>query len=53
MAEDTKSELGNALISNLRQFEVFSNLPQEHLAWLAENLEEIRDPGGRNRFSTR
>ena len=46
MAEDTKSELGNALISNLRQFEVFSNLPQEHLAWLAENLEEIRlQPG--------
>src|SRR6266568_1813721 len=46
MAEDSTRELGKSLSGDLRKFEVFSNVPQEHHAWLAENLEEIRlQPG--------
>ncbi len=36
------SETGKGLIDDLRNIEVFSDLPQEHLAWLAEKFEEIR-----------
>ncbi len=46
MAEDSASETGKSLIDDLRKIEVFSDLPQEHLAWLAEKFEEIRiQPG--------
>jgi signal transduction histidine kinase len=46
MAENLTSETGKSLIDDLRRIEVFSDLPQEHLAWLAEKFEEIRfQPG--------
>jgi len=46
MAEDSASETGKSLIDDLRKIEVFSDLPEEHLAWLAEKFEEIRlQPG--------
>src|SRR2546422_5011082 len=46
MAEDSASETGKSLIEDLRKIEVFSDLPEEHLAWLAEQFEEIRlQPG--------
>ncbi len=36
----------SSLIDDLRKIEVFADLPQEHLAWLAEKLEERRfQPG--------
>jgi len=41
MAENLTSETGKTLIDDLRKIEVFSDLPQEHLAWLAEKFEEI------------
>jgi signal transduction histidine kinase len=41
MAENLTSETGKSLIDDLRKIEVFSDLPQEHLAWLAEKFEEI------------
>jgi len=46
MAENPASETGKSLLDDLRKIEVFSDLPQEHLAWLAEKFEEIRlEPG--------
>jgi signal transduction histidine kinase len=40
------SETGKSLIDDLRKIDVFSDLPQEHLAWLVEKFEEIRlQPG--------
>ena len=46
MAENLTSETGRSLIDDLRKIEVFADLPQEHLAWLAEKSEEIRfQPG--------
>lgn len=46
MAENLTSETGKGLIDDLRKIEVFSDLPQEHLAWLAEKFEERRfQPG--------
>jgi signal transduction histidine kinase len=46
MAENFTSETGRSLIDDLRKIEVFSDLPQEHLAWLAEKFEEVRfQPG--------
>ena len=46
MAENLTSETGRSLIDDLRKIEVFADLPQEHLAWLAEKSEEVRfQPG--------
>ena len=46
MAEDLTTEAGQSLIDDLRKIEVFADLPQEHLAWLVEKLEERRfQPG--------
>ena len=46
LAENLTSETGKSLIDDLRKIEVFSDLPQEHLAWLAEKFEERRfQPG--------
>ncbi len=46
MGEDSASKMGKSLIDDLRKIEVFSDLPQEDLAWLAEKFEEIRfQPG--------
>ena len=46
MAESVTSETVNGLIDDLRKIEVFSDLPQEHLAWLAGKFEERRfQPG--------
>jgi signal transduction histidine kinase len=42
MAENLTSETGRSLIDVLRKIQVFADLPQEHLAWLAEKSEEIR-----------
>jgi signal transduction histidine kinase len=42
MAENLTSETGRSLIDDLRKIEIFSDLPQEDLAWLAEKFEEIR-----------
>jgi signal transduction histidine kinase len=42
MAENLTSETGRSLIDDLRKIQVFADLPQEHLAWLAEKSEEIR-----------
>ena len=48
MAENLTSETGRSLIDDLRKIEVFSDLPQEHLAWLAEKSEESSFPAGRD-----
>jgi signal transduction histidine kinase len=46
MTENLKRESGRSLIDDLRKIEVFSDLPQEHFAWLAEKFEETRfQPG--------
>jgi len=46
LAEDLTTETGQSLIDDLRKIEVFADLPQEHLAWLVEKLEERRfQPG--------
>ena len=46
MAENLTSETGTSLIDDLRKIEVFADLPQEQLAWLAEKFEERRfQPG--------
>ena len=46
MAENLTSATGKSLIDDLRKIEVFADLPQEQLAWLAENFEEMRfQPG--------
>jgi len=42
MTENLTSETGRSLIDDLRKIQVFADLPQEHLAWLAEKSEEIR-----------
>jgi hypothetical protein len=42
LAENVTGETGKSLIDDLRKIEVFADLPQEHLAWLAEKLEERR-----------
>jgi len=39
MAENLTTETGKSLIDDLRKIEVFSDLPQEQLAWLAEKFE--------------
>jgi signal transduction histidine kinase len=46
MSEDLKKDMTERLIGDLRKIEVFSDLPEEQLAWLAEKFEEIRlQPG--------
>jgi signal transduction histidine kinase len=40
LAENLTSKTGSSLIDDLRKIQVFSDLPEEHLAWLAEKLEE-------------
>jgi signal transduction histidine kinase len=46
MAENLAGETHKGLIDDLRKIKVFSDLPQEHLAWLAEKFEETRfQPG--------
>ena len=46
MAENSTSATSSSLIDDLRKIEVFADLPEEQLAWLAENLEERRfQPG--------
>ena len=46
MAENLTSETTSSLIDDLRKIQVFADLPQEHLAWLAERFEEKRfQPG--------
>ncbi len=46
MAENLTSETASSLIDDLRKIHVFADLPQEHLAWLAEKFEERRfQPG--------
>jgi signal transduction histidine kinase len=46
LAENLISETGKSLTDDLRKIEVFADLPPEHLAWLAEKLEERRfQPG--------
>lgn len=46
MAENPATEAGKSLIDDLRKIDVFSDLPQEHLAWLAQEFREIRlQPG--------
>ena len=46
MAENLTTESGKRLIDDLHKIEVFADLPQEQLAWLAEKLEEKRfQPG--------
>ena len=42
MAENLTTATGKSLIDDLRKIEVFADLPQEQLAWLAENFEEMR-----------
>src|SRR5690349_11567785 len=42
MAENFVSKTGKRLIDDLRKIEVFSDLPEEHLAWLAGKFEEVR-----------
>ena len=46
MAENPATKAGKGLIDDLRKIDVFSDLPQEHLAWLAQEFREIRlQPG--------
>jgi signal transduction histidine kinase len=46
MSEDLKKEKGMSLIADLRKIEVFADLPEVDLAWLAEKGEEVRyQPG--------
>ena len=46
MAENLASATGTVSTDDLRKIEVFRDLPQEHLAWLVEKLEERRfQPG--------
>jgi signal transduction histidine kinase len=42
LAENLTSAAGKSLIDDLGKIEIFSGLPAEHLAWLAEKLEEMR-----------
>jgi signal transduction histidine kinase len=42
LAENLTTATGKSLIDDLRKIEVFADLPQEQLAWLAENFEEMR-----------
>jgi signal transduction histidine kinase len=46
MTENLKMENTRRLIGDLRKIEVFSDLPEEDLAWLAGKFEEVRlQPG--------
>ena len=46
MAEQIASETAKSLIDDLRKIEVFSDLPQDDLAWLAQQFQELRlQPG--------
>jgi signal transduction histidine kinase len=46
MAGNLSGEMGKNLIDDLRKIGVFSDLPQQHLAWLAEKFQEVRfQPG--------
>ena len=40
MTENTQTEIGRRLIDDLRKIQVFSDLADEHLAWLAGKFEE-------------
>jgi len=40
LAENLTSATGRSLIDDLSKIEVFANLPQEQIAWLAEHCEE-------------
>jgi signal transduction histidine kinase len=40
LAENLTSKTGSSLSDDLRKIAVFADLPQEHLAWLTERLEE-------------
>jgi CRP-like cAMP-binding protein len=42
MAEDLHMKNNTRLVSDLRRIEIFSDLPEEGLAWLAENGAEVR-----------
>jgi len=46
VAENLTSETSKSLIDDLRKIEVFADLSHEHLAWLAERLEEKRFQAG-------
>ena len=47
MSDDFRNETSKSLIDDLRKIEMFSDLPEEHLAWFVEKSEEIRlQPGG-------
>lgn len=41
MAENVSSETGKGLIDDLRKIQVFSDLPEDQLAWLAGHFEEV------------
>ena len=41
MSDDSRNETGKNLIGDLRKIEMFSDLPEEHLAWFVEKAEEI------------
>ncbi len=44
--EGTRTAAGKVSIDDLRKIEVFADLPQEQLDWLAEHLQELRfQPG--------
>lgn len=45
-AEDTTSESGKNLIGDLRRIAVFSDLPEEHLAWMAGKFEKVNLQSG-------
>jgi CRP-like cAMP-binding protein len=46
MGQASENEHGRNLIEDLRKIAVFSGLPEEHLAWLAEKFEEVHlQPG--------
>lgn len=42
MAEHLSGEQIEQVVSDLHKVKVFSDLPQEHLVWMAENSEDIR-----------
>ena len=46
MAQDLTSTTGTISVEDLRKIEIFADLPQEQLAWLADHLQERRfQPG--------
>ena len=42
MAEHPTGEQIEQLVNELRKIDVFTDLPQEHLAWMAEKCEDLR-----------